>query len=87
MITATIERLDHICEAIPVGPLLCNFLLIRDQILLQAFDHLLCILNFLGRGNLELLQVFLIILDVIEHKQVVLLERLEDLKEILFGER
>ena len=81
-----IERLDHVGQAIPVRLLLDNLPLIRDEILLQAFDHALGMLDLLGRRSLELLKVHLIVLDVVKHEEVILLERLEDLQEVLLGE-
>ena len=65
--------------------LLDNLPLIRDEILLQAFDHALGMLDLLGRRSLELLQVLLIVLDVVKHEEVILLEGLEDLQEVLLG--
>ena len=81
-----IERVDHVCQPIPVRLLLDNLPLIRDQILLEALDHPLGMLDLLGRGSLELLKVLLIVLYVVKHEEVILLEGLEDLQEVLLGE-
>lgn len=66
--------------------LLDNLPLIRDQILLQALDHSLGMLDLLGRCSLELLKVLLIVLYVVKHEEVILLEGLEDLQEVLLRE-
>jgi hypothetical protein len=66
--------------------LLDNLPLIRDQILLQALDHALGMLDLLGRASLELLKVLLIVLNVVKHEEVILLEGLEDLQEVLLRE-
>ena len=81
-----IERVDHVCQPIPVRLLLDNLPLIRDQILLQTLDHPLGMLDLLGRGSLELLKVLLIVLYVVKHEEVILLEGLQDLQEVLLGE-
>ena len=66
--------------------LLDNLPLIRDQILLQALDHPLGMLDLLSRGSLELLKVLLIVLNVVKHEEVILLEGLEYLQEVLLRE-
>lgn len=81
-----IERVDHVCQPIPVRLLLDNLPLIRDQILLQALDHPLGMLDLLCRCSLELLKVLLIVLYVVKHEEIILLEGLEDLQEVLLGE-